>query len=97
MTSKSIEQMVDISLHFCIQKHSQILKAYVPRGANILRTELVSVSNVIACSSTYYSIVYLYAFLNLEIGRGDIFSGPREPKVVRSLFIGAYLLCSILL
>ncbi len=41
MVSKSIDQMVDNSLNFCIQKPSQIFRAYVPRGPNILRTELV--------------------------------------------------------
>ena len=41
MTLKSIAQLVDISLHFPIQKPSQILKPYVPRGSNILCTELV--------------------------------------------------------
>jgi hypothetical protein len=41
MTFKSIAQMVDNSLHFPMQKPSQILKPYVPRGSNILCTELV--------------------------------------------------------
>ena len=51
MTSKCIAQMVDISLHFPIQKPSQILKPYVPRGSHILCTELVVTRECQKCSN----------------------------------------------